>query len=179
MKKFFHQCEDVLIGLLLVSTTLLVFGEVVARFVFNAGIHWAQEATLLMSGWMILLGASWAVRERAHIGVDILVDALSPNVRRWVLLVGVVACLFYCGLFLYGGWVYLSKLHMIGIELEDIAIPKWVATSVLIIGFGLLALRILELGINLLRGKDDAFHVHKENHVSKAFLEADQEEKSS
>ncbi len=176
MRSFINKCEDSLIGILLVAITLLVFIEVVARFGFNTGIHWAQEATLLLAGWMVLLGASWALRERAHIGVDFLVDQLSARTRPWVIGFGVLCSLLYCGLFAYGGWVYLGKMKMIGLELEDIAMPKWIASLVMVLGFVLLAYRLLELGYNLIRGRDDRFHVHKENAVSRAFDE--QEEKA-
>ena len=48
------KLEEGFLSLLLVSMTLLVFAEVVARFGFNAGIHWAQEVTLLIAAWFVL-----------------------------------------------------------------------------------------------------------------------------
>lgn len=70
------RIEEGILSLLLVAMTLLVFAEVVARFGFNAGIHWAQEATLLMAGWFVLFGASYGVKVGAHIGVDVFVKML-------------------------------------------------------------------------------------------------------
>ncbi|MGB1092464.1 MAG: TRAP transporter small permease [Oceanobacter sp.] len=163
--KFINRLEDILIGLMLVTITLLVFVEVVARFGFNTGIHWVQEATLLTSAWMVLLGAAWLVRERAHICVDALTDRLSPEVRRWVLLFAIAIGLTYCGMFLKSSWVYVSKLHMIGIELEDIAIPKWTVVAGLLVGFGLLTLRLLELAVAVWKFEAKGFHEHKESEL--------------
>lgn len=59
MVKFLHRFEETAIGILLVAMTLLVFVEVVLRFVFNTGLFWAQEVTLYMSAWLVLIGASW------------------------------------------------------------------------------------------------------------------------
>lgn len=141
--KMFHRLEEVLIGGLLVAVTLLVFIEVVLRFGFNSGLHWAQEVTLLLNAWFVLLGASWALREKAHICVNALVRVFPHRIRKIVTSVAILACIGYVLLFLQGSWIYLSKMKMIGIELEDLPIPKWTVMTVLLIGFGMLGIRLL------------------------------------
>ncbi|MFB9354103.1 TRAP transporter small permease [Sneathiella chinensis] len=137
--------------------TLLVFTEVVMRFAFNAGFLWIQELTLLVSGWFVLLGASYGVRVGAHIGVDAVVRLLKPEVRRVVSIVAVLLCLFYCGLLFVGSWEYLAKMYKIGLELDDMVFPKWIAHSILVIGFGLLILRFLELLWKIVKKEQDGF----------------------
>lgn len=161
--RFVNRLEDILIGLLLVSITLLVFVEVIMRFGFNTGIHWAQEATLLMSAWMVLLGAAWAVREKSHICVEALLDNLSSEGRKWVVLCSIAVALVYCGLFISSSWTYVAKLHQIDIELEDIPIPKWTVVAGLLVGFGLFTLRSLELAWQVFTGKANGFHEHRES----------------
>lgn len=150
--------EEGFLSLLLVSMTLLVFAEVVARFGFNAGIHWAQEVTLLLAAWFVLFGASYGVKVGAHIGVDVFVKMFPHNTHRYITLVAIGLCLVYCGLFLYGSWIYLSKMKMIGIELEDLPIPKWIPMSILVIGFVLLILRFLQLGWKVIKDEAEGFH---------------------
>ena len=142
--------------------TLLVFAEVVARFGFNAGIHWAQEVTLLMSGWFVLFGASYGIKVGSHIGVDVFVKMLPRDVHRVVTMLAIVLCLAYCGMMLYGSWIYLGKMKMIGIELEDLPVPKWIPMSVLVIGFSLLIVRLLNLLWGVIRNKADGFHLADE-----------------
>ena len=152
------QIEEAILSLMLVAMTLLVFAEVVARFGFNAGIHWAQEATLLLAGWFVLFGASYGVKVGAHIGVDVFVKLLPKRLHRAITLLAVLLCLAYCSLFLVGSWTYVSKMKMIGIELEDIPLPRWVAATILLIGFTLLIIRFLQLGWKVLRGEAEGFH---------------------
>ncbi|WP_415889608.1 TRAP transporter small permease [Neptuniibacter sp. SY11_33] len=152
------KLEEGFLSLLLVSMTLLVFAEVVARFGFNAGIHWAQEVTLLLAAWFVLFGASYGVKVGAHIGVDVFVKLMPEHTHRLVTLVAVGLCLVYCGLFLYGSWIYISKMKMIGIELEDLPVPKWIPMSILVIGFVLLIIRFLELGWKVITKQADGFH---------------------
>ncbi|MFW1678048.1 TRAP transporter small permease [Pontibacter sp. JAM-7] len=158
VRNFITQLEEGFLSLLLVSMTLLVFVEVVARFGFGAGIHWAQEVTLLLSAWFVLFGASYGVKVGAHIGVDVFVKALPHRMHRAVTVLAILFCLAYCGMFLYGSWIYLSKMKMIGIELEDVPIPKWTVMTILVIGFVLLIVRFLQLGWKVVVGEAEGFH---------------------
>lgn len=157
MKRLIYRLEESLIGLLLVSTTLLVFIEVLLRFFFDTGLLWAQEATLNLAAWMVLLGASWGVREGAHIGVDAAIRLFPVPWQRRLTLLAVALCLAYCALFLYGAWIYLSKLKLIGIEMEDLPLKRWQVMSILPVGLGLLVLRFLEVGIKVWRGQMQGF----------------------
>ncbi|MCG8488296.1 MAG: TRAP transporter small permease [Chromatiales bacterium] len=145
LKQMLNKAEEGIISLLLVTMTLLVFLEVVLRFVFNTGFLWAQELTLHLSAWFVLFGISYGLKVGAHIGVDAFVKTLPDSIHRIVSLVAVTLSLVYCVLFLYGSWIYLSKMKKIGIELEDIPVETWVAHSILIIGLGFFSVRLLQL----------------------------------
>lgn len=166
IRTILHHLEEGFLSLLLVSMTLLVFAEVVARFGFNTGIHWAQEATLLMAAWFVLFGASYGVKVGAHIGVDVFVKLMPSTKHRFITLFAIGLCLVYCSLFLYGSWIYLSKMKMIAIEMEDIPVPKWIPISALVIGFGLLFLRFLQLGWQVLLNQTNGFHFADEAKAS-------------
>ena len=49
-------------------------------------------------------------------------------------------------------------MKMIGIELEDMPVPKWMAMSILVIGFAMLIVRFLQLGWKVVTGEADGFH---------------------
>lgn len=159
LNRWTNSLEEGVISLLLVAMVLLVFVEVIMRFVFNSGISWAQEATLHLSGWMVLFGVSYGVKVGAHIGVDVIVRLLPLGIRRVVSGTAVLFCLVYCGLFLYGAWGYLFKLWRLPIiiELEDIPVAKYIAHSILLFGFILLAIRFLQLLWLIVTGKADGF----------------------
>ncbi|MRI35191.1 TRAP transporter small permease [Endozoicomonas sp. OPT23] len=156
--KALHWLEEAILRTLLVAITLLVFFETVLRFGFNTGLLWAQEVTLYMAAWFVLFGASWGIRTGAHIGVDAFVKLLPETPRRIAGMIAVAMGLVYSGLFVYGSWIYVSKIKMIGIEMEDVPMPKWIALSILVIGFSLLAVRLLVLMKQLITGEADGFH---------------------
>lgn len=162
MINLIHRLEENIIALLLVGMTLLVFVETILRFGFGTGLLWAEELTLHLSAWMVLFGASYGLRVGAHIGVDFLVKKFSDATQRIITLIMVAAALVYCALFIQGAWVYLGKIHKIGIEMEDLPVPKWLAHSILLIGFVLIAIRLIEIGIRVWKGEQMLISTHDE-----------------
>ena len=162
MVKLIHKLEENIIALLLVSMTLLVFYETILRFFFGQGVIWAEEVTMHLSAWMVLFGASYGLRVGAHIGVDFVVKKLPDNAQRILTLIMLSAALLYCALFMYGSWVYLDKMLQIGIEMEDLPIPKWAAHSILLIGFALFAVRLVEIGVRVIKGEQTRLLIHDE-----------------
>lgn len=173
MNTFITKLEEGIISLLLAAMTLLVFVEVVMRFAFGIGIHWAQELTLLLSGWMVLFGVSYGIKVGSHIGVDALVKLFPEHVQRAVSIFAIVLCLIYSGLFLVGSWLYLEKLMLVGIELEDIPVPKWAANSIIFIGMLLLAVRLMEQLRAVVRGEAVGFKLKDEAKESLVLAQGD------
>lgn len=148
-----NRLEEGVIALLLAAMTLLTFSQVVARYVFNTGAVWALEATEFLFAWMIFLGISYGVKIGGHIGVDAVVRLFPPSAQKVIGLIGAAACVAYSVIVVYGSWVYVSKLHMIGVEAQEIPIPRWIPLTVMPIGFALLGLRFLEVFIRILLGR--------------------------
>ncbi len=160
--KYLKRLDEWLIAILLAAMTLLTFTQVVMRYVFNSGFTWAVELTTVLFAFMIFIGISYGVRVGAHIGVDALVKLFPPGIRRLVSILAVLLCLVYAGMVIYGSWQYVMKMKMVGIELEDMAIPMWTVRAILPIGFALLVLRFLPVLYNLITGKSDRLHLADE-----------------
>ncbi|SDG46277.1 TRAP transporter small permease [Roseospirillum parvum] len=166
------RLEEIIICLFLVGMTLLVFFEVIVRLMYaelielfgegSIDIFWIEELTLMGAAWFVLFGAAYGIKVGAHIGVDAFVRLLPLAARRVVGLVVVAAGLAYCGLFLAGGWVYESKMYKIGIEMEDLPIPRWVTFSMLMLGMVMIGWRLAEIGWRILTGKAGGFDLADE-----------------
>ena len=89
--------------------TLVTFANVIARYVFNSNILWALELTVYLFAWMVLLGASYAVKIGAHLGVDIVINAVSPRARKVLGLISASACILCSVFLLKGAWDYWAN----------------------------------------------------------------------
>lgn len=117
-----NSIEETLIAVILGLMTIVTFANVIARYVFNANILWALETTVFLFAWLVLLGASYCVKVRAHIGVDVILNAVSPGLRRVLATVSVIACLTFSVLLLIGAWNYwapFAALPMLDGTLKD------------------------------------------------------------
>jgi C4-dicarboxylate transporter DctQ subunit len=117
-----NEIEETLIALILGLMTIITFANVIARYVFNANILWALETTVFLFAWLVLIGASYCVKARAHLGVDAVLNLVGPGLRRVFALISVAACLVFSVLLLIGAWNYwapFAALPMLDGTLKD------------------------------------------------------------
>lgn len=91
-----------LIAAMLAVMVVLVFGNVVLRYVFNSGITVSEELSRWLFVWVTFLGAIVAVRDGAHLGTDMLVSRLGVTGRKVCLIAGHALMLFCCWLLFKG-----------------------------------------------------------------------------
>ena len=103
------KVEEKCIALILGLMTAITFANVIARYVFNSNILWALELTVFLFAWLVLLGTSYAVKKGAHLGVDLLINALPERPRRILGLVTVSICIAFSFLMLKGSWDYWAN----------------------------------------------------------------------
>jgi C4-dicarboxylate transporter DctQ subunit len=162
LRAIVDRIEEWLIASLLGAMTLLTFVQVVLRYAFGSGLLWALEATTYLFGWLVLIGISYGVRERAHIGIDALVQIMPAKARRYVGLIVVAAALLYAALMFYGSWVYIDKLHTLGVDAEDIPVERWILNLCLPLGFALLGLRLGQMAWRILTGQSPGYETADE-----------------
>lgn len=107
----FCRAIDLLIAAALALMVLLVFGNVVLRYVLNSGIAVSEELSRWLFVWLCFLGAVVALRDGAHLGTDMLVSRLSATGKKVCLVLGHLLMLYVTWLFLTGSWVQ-ARLNM-------------------------------------------------------------------
>jgi len=74
------------------AMAVLVFGNVVSRYLLNFSLIWVEELTRYMMVWVGFLGSGLVLRLGAHVGVEAFQDLL-PRAAAQVLRAGIVALL--------------------------------------------------------------------------------------
>src|SRR6478672_1335596 len=111
---WFNRLEEGAIAFLLAIMTLITFGQVIARYVFDYSFVWALELVTFLFAWLIFLGMSYGVRAGSHIGVDALVKALGPRAARVTSAIATLCCIAYALIGLWGSFRYVATMQMIG-----------------------------------------------------------------
>jgi len=127
------KIPEFLLAALIAVLVIFLTASVIGRYVFDIGLSWSDEASRLLFIWIVFLGFAVGVRHRAHIGVDFVVDRLSPQRRRIVEIIQDAAILFFSVLFAWEAWVTVRYSFLQRLPGLDISIA-WLYFSVLVAG---------------------------------------------
>ncbi len=162
LREAVHRVEEGLIAAILGVMAVLTFVQVVLRYGFNSGFIWQLEANFYLFSWLVMIGISYCVRVRAHIGVDAAVRLLPPKGRRAVGIFVLMLALLYTSLMLYGSYEYIRRMYIINVEAEDIPIETWKLSLCLPLGFILLFIRLIEMGWRIFTGQSEGYELADE-----------------
>lgn len=104
---WYFRALELLIVVAMVAMVFMVFGNVVLRYGFNSGIDISEEMSRYCFIWLTYIGAMVAMRDKAHVGVDIVIKALPRLGKQVCLFLSESLMLMINVLFFIGTW----KMH--------------------------------------------------------------------
>lgn len=141
-----HACRalEALMALLMLVMLVLVFGNVVLRYAFSTGITISEELSRWLFVWMVFIGSTVAVKERAHLGSDLVIERLPRGARRLCLIVAEAAMVYLSWLLLQGGWAQMQLNVDVQAQVSGLSL-RWFYLSGVVFAVlsGLLWLRAL------------------------------------
>lgn len=93
--------EEIFSVTILAVMVVIVFLQVIMRYVFKASLPWSEEMARYLFLWLIWIGAGWATKLNAHIGIDVFVNKLKGNKRKVVSIISFVIWLAFATLLAY------------------------------------------------------------------------------
>jgi C4-dicarboxylate transporter DctQ subunit len=96
MLRHLNRLEEYLAVAILVAMSLLVFSQVVLRFVFGLGFGWIDELARIAFIWVVFLGAVVGVQRHLHIRVTLFIRLLPERYRDWAGAFGDLVMLLFC-----------------------------------------------------------------------------------
>ena len=96
---------EVIMVLCMAVMFVMVFGNVMLRLFANTGIDLSEEIPRFAFVWMTFLGAVVGMRRHAHLGVDIVVQALPVLGRKACWGISQAIMLVCSGYIFYGTWL--------------------------------------------------------------------------
>ncbi|MEJ8476371.1 TRAP transporter small permease subunit [Roseibium algae] len=141
-------------GVTLILVASMIY-EVAARYVFNAPTMWAFDISYMCTGTLFVLGASYALREDAHVRIDFLAEKMPVRFRQ--LIEGTVFVVFLAPI--YGGlsWFAMKRAWRAFATSEVEMVSPWAPLvwpfySLLAIGLIALTLQITVEGLRTFSG---------------------------
>lgn len=126
----FQKCAEYLATILLLSMVAIVFANVFCRFVLNASIAWSEEVARFIFIWIVFLGSLFAFITDEHLGLDLVVNAVSARTAGWMKIVADLLIIFSIGIVALGGysitkdnWDWLSPAISLPYGYVNIIVP--------------------------------------------------------
>ena len=109
--------DKALAGLLVTLMSIMVVTvswQVITRFLLNSPSSYTEELATYLLIWISLLGAAYALRVRAHLGIDVLVRRLKASRQQSVhVFAHLVIILFSMVALVFGGsWLVYVTLDL-------------------------------------------------------------------
>ncbi len=147
MLKFLAKIEDFFCASALLLTAILLFVNVVLRYVFSASTSWAEELIRYLMIWITFIGGSVCVRKGAHIRMDFLLTLLPKGSHLWLNRLVFIGAALFCGALFW----YSLQLVLFTIELEQTSpamkLPMWIPYLAMPVGSGLMAFRFAQMAL--------------------------------
>ncbi len=143
------------------TIVFVIVTEVIRRFVFSYSSLWGEEVarySFIYLGWV---GASYAVKQRAHIRFDVVLHLLPRRLHGYVYIFGDVVTLVFACFAMY--W----SLHVIGTLLEfdaksyALRINKAWFEAAIPLGFSMMIVRLLQSFIRDVRDLKAGREAHR------------------
>jgi len=150
-----------LLAALILSSVVINFSNVVARYVFLSPLFWAEPIINYIMIWCVFLGGALVTLEDKHLNVDIASTAFPEPVKTIVRILGALCLLAVVALVVPQSWD--ATLLMIERDQRTAIgdLPLVIPHSGLLVGFSLMFLAGVVRLVILLRGvrqPDDPRH---------------------
>ena len=134
-KKFLVNIDQYISAILFIVIMVLLFLQVVSRYVFHHSFTWTEELSILLFVWMTYTGVSSAVTYRKNLRIDALLNVVPFKVKKALLIISDVIFIVFN---LYLIFPLLELIKSIGTSKTPIlGIPKaityWLIPFILIV----------------------------------------------
>lgn len=144
--------EETLASLCLAVIAICVFLQVVLRYGFGTALTWTEELAGFCMAWAVYMGAALGVRERFHIRILVGVLTLPSLLRLPLVLLADMLWLAFNLLMLWFGFEYIGVLWRHTSISPALGIDQVWPQSIIVIGYGLITLRLLQIYAQWWRG---------------------------
>ena len=152
--KFIEKFEKFVACASVSVMAILVFVNVIARFVFNSPLAVADEMSCYLFVLMSFMGTAIAARRKAHLGLTIVTDKLSPAAARKVQVLMYLIAAVFCLLIVVFGVEMVMSQYTLGQETATMQWPEWIYGLFVPVGAAFALLAFLSVAIKTAKGEE-------------------------
>lgn len=140
-----EEFELAVCSILMVAMTLLIFIQVIMRYVFGSSLVWSEEMARYLFIWLIYLGISYGARVMKHIKIEAALGLFPKKLRPFVIILGDVLFFVFSVIIVYLAYGVVMQQIKLNQKSPAMHIPMWFMYSAPMIGFALTAIRQIQV----------------------------------
>jgi C4-dicarboxylate transporter, DctQ subunit len=141
--------ESWLIGGLAVMAFVIGSLQVILRYVFNTGFSWSEGIFVLLTIAAMLAAGSRAVREDAHVRMDLLAQKSPPAIKKALTLASILVTFALCLYFCIAGYTYVVFSYEMETISPETGIEEWQSWSIIPLSMMAFSLRYFILFLDV------------------------------
>jgi len=99
---------SVLSGICLAVVFVVTFGQVIQRYVFQLPMPWATDIIRIFFVYSVFFGMGVGVFKKAHLNIDVLVQAMPDRFKPWFHLLSNIVVLVFLGVVLRYSFSFMT-----------------------------------------------------------------------
>ena len=128
---------------------VLVFVNVIARYVFGNSLAVSDEMSTYLFVLMSFMGMAVAARRKAHLGLSIVTDHVSPRARLIISMVMYAISALFCLLIVIFGIQMVISQYQMGQETATMQWPEWIYGSFVPVGAAFAMMAFLQTMVQM------------------------------
>lgn len=148
LKLLFSHLEEILCAMLLITMVGLCTANIIARYLPHVSFAASEDLVVNLFVWLTMLGATIAVKQKAHISISILTKKFSPRFQNlWIFIQWISVCIVFLFVLFYGG-VETFVEYKTKMTTYSLGWPLWLFTFSLPVGSLLFLIRFSQVSWN-------------------------------
>ena len=129
---------------LIFAMSIIIFIQVVCRYVFQNSLTWSEEMARYMFVWLVYFSVSYTARREKHIRIDAAINLYPKKARPYIEILSEVIVLGFAIFIAVTGYTVFGKIAWSGQMSPAMRIPMQFVYAAPMIGMGLTAIRQLQ-----------------------------------
>lgn len=134
------------------TMTIVYFSSIIARFIFNTGIFWAEEYTRYINVALVMFGSATVARYNGHTNISILENLVSKDKEKWVVIFQQAVTAIYFGIIIFVGF---NMIKVAGTQVSsNMRIPMKFIYGMFPLAFTILVFQVIVFILNSIKEVD-------------------------
>lgn len=124
--------------------TVIIFVQVIMRYVMHNSLVWSEELARYLFIWLIYIGISYGAKIMKHIKIEAALGLFPMKVRPIIIIIGDVLFLGFSLFITYTAFTVVQRQIGLGQKSPAMQIPMWIIYAAPMVGFALTSIRQIQ-----------------------------------